>query len=409
MAYQSLLARKRGWLAAAALVLLPISTTGPATTYPAADSQASPAVQARWSEQDLTQLIAAIRGAEDEGLNPADYDLAALRRGVESRQGPSLDLIADAAAMRLANDFLFGRVTPDADMQWMIARPNWERDQLGERVRRALEAGDLVSFYRGLLPQDERYQAMRDMLAQTHDGAMRDRLRVNMERWRWMPRNLSADHIYVNVPSYRLDIVEGRQPVSSYDVVVGAPDTPTPQMISPTSSMVVNPSWYVPASIIKSSNLYPGKKGYVFKARGSGQWQVIQPPGPRNALGRIKFNLVNDQAIYLHDTPAKAAFKKQERALSHGCIRVSNIDQLAAELMTREGGDPVALEEALATNQTQTLRLPRQWPVYLVYFTMDRDGTGALTSYGDPYGYDEEVLARLDGNRASREMVVASR
>ena len=122
----------------------------------------------------------------------------------------------------------------------------------------------------------------------------------------------------------------------------------------------------------------------------------MQPPGPRNALGKIKFNLDNDQAIYLHDTNAKSAFTRDDRALSHGCIRVKDIDQLATELMG-EGGDDAALEEALAGTQTATLHLPQTWPVFIVYFTADTDENGGLVSYRDAYGYDAKVLAALDG------------
>jgi murein L,D-transpeptidase YcbB/YkuD len=124
---------------------------------------------------------------------------------------------------------------------------------------------------------------------------------------------------------------------------------------------------------------------------------VVQPPGPRNALGRIKFNLNNDQAIFMHDTNARTSFNRAQRALSHGCVRVKDIDQLAAELMSQGAGDPATLEEALASAQTATLDLPRTWPVYIVYFTADADDSGDVVTYGDPYGYDSRVLATLDG------------
>jgi murein L,D-transpeptidase YcbB/YkuD len=219
-----------------------------------------------------------------------------------------------------------------------------------------------------------------------------------MERWRWMPRALGEDYLYVNVPSYQLQVVDGGISIASYDVVVGAKNTPTPMLASPTSSLVVNPWWNVPASIVKSSNLRPGKGDYIFKASAGGGYAVRQPPGPRNALGKIKFNLSNDQAIYLHDTPGKSAFRRTQRALSHGCIRVKDIDQLAARLMGEDGGD------------TAPLRLPRTWQVYIVYFTLDGDNAGSLTSYSDPYGYDATILARLDGRSVgSRGTEVAVR
>ena len=129
----------------------------------------------------------------------------------------------------------------------------------------------------------------------------------------------------------------------------------------------------------------------------------MQPPGPRNALGKIKFNLDNNQAIYLHDTNAKSAFNRDDRALSHGCVRVKDIDQLATELM-EQGGDDAALEEAMARTETATLHLPQTWPVYIVYFTADTDENVDIVTYRDTYGYDAKVLAALDG----RPLEVAS-
>jgi murein L,D-transpeptidase YcbB/YkuD len=211
-----------------------------------------------------------------------------------------------------------------------------------------------------------------------------------------MPRSIAANYLYVNVPSYTLRVIRDGIQLSSYDVVVGAKSTPTPQMVSPTGSLVVNPAWYVPASIVRKSGLRPGRGGFVARRLGDGSIGVMQPPGPRNALGKIKFNLDNDQAIYLHDTNAKSAFDRTDRALSHGCVRVKDIDQLATELMG-EGGDDAALEEALAGDATETVQLPQTWPVYIVYFTADTDESGALVTYRDIYGYDAKVLAALDG------------
>jgi L,D-transpeptidase YcbB len=386
-----------------------LSCPAVATSPDAAIEQAAPAPSARWDNGALRQLVKAIEQADREGLDPQAYNLAALRSALNDGPGATRDILAEAAALRLANDYYFGRVTDRTVMQWMITRPDYERAQLPERLRRALAGGEIDRFYASLLPDNKRYEALREALASESDPALRDRIRVNMERWRWMPRTISDDHIYVNVPSYRLDVVEGGSVLSSYDVVVGAKATPTPLMVSPANSLVVNPPWYVPASIVKSSNIRAGRGGYYAKPLAGGGYAVVQPPGPRNALGRIKVNLVNDQAIFLHDTPTKSAFKRDARALSHGCIRVSDIDRLASELMAREGGDATALEEALSGSSTRQLPLPRQWPVYLVYFTMDLDADGALVSYPDPYDYDAAMLARLGSTQPiAGGMTVAS-
>ncbi len=386
--------RKLGLLAAMGLALL-VPGSLLLAQPPMADSTPA-SVPAHWPMRAARELIAVIEASRDEGLHPADYDLAALKRAVAGGEGAALDALATASALSLAHDYYFGRVSDRSSMQWMIVRSPYEAAQLTTRLRSAIESGSPRDFFQALLPSDQRYAALRTALAESQSGPQRDRLRANMERWRWMPRAIAANYLYVNVPSYKLRVVHDGIPLSSYDVVVGAKGTPTPQIVSPTASFVVNPAWYVPASIARKSGLRAGRGGFVARRLADGSVTVMQPPGPRNALGRIKFNLDNDQAIYLHDTNAKSAFSREERALSHGCVRVKDIDQLAAELMG-QSGDAVALEEALASNQTATLHLPQPWPVYIVYFTVDTDETGDLLTYRDPYGYDAQVLAALDG------------
>lgn len=379
-------------LAAAAVALLAPSTPAMAQE-PAAIAAPTPA---HWNAAAVRELIAAIEESRNEGLRPADYDLAGLKRVAAGGDGAALDALATASALSLAHDYYLGRMTDRSSMGWMIERSPYEAVQIPSHLQAAIDGHKLHAFFQALLPSDPRYAALRDALADAPAGAERDRIRVNMERWRWMPRTVSANYLYVNVPSYRLRVIQDGVQLSSYDVVVGAKSTPTPQMVTPTGSFVVNPAWYVPASIVKKSGLRPGRGGFVGRRLGDGSVGVMQPPGPRNALGKIKFNLENDQAIYLHDTNAKSAFTRDERALSHGCVRVKDIDQLATELM-EQGGDDAALEEAMAGSRTATLHLPQTWPVYIVYFTADTDDSGTLVTYRDTYGYDAKVLAALDG------------
>jgi murein L,D-transpeptidase YcbB/YkuD len=381
------------WLAATALsCLAPVSAVS-ASDVAIGSAQAG----THWTRAAAHDLIAVVEDSRAEGLRPADYDLASLKHAAADGEGAALDALATRSALTLAHDYYFGRVSDRSDMQWMIERSPYEATQIPARLQAALDEGKIHEFFAALLPSDPHYQALRSALADASPGAARDKLRVNMERWRWMPRSIATSYLYVNVPSYKLRVVEDGVQLSSYDVVVGAKDTPTPQMVSPTGSFVVNPAWYVPASIVRKSGLRAGRGGFTGRRNTDGSYTVMQPPGPRNALGRIKFNLDNDQAIYLHDTNAKAAFDRDQRALSHGCVRVKDIDQLAAELMSHGQGDPATLEEALAGTQTATVRLPQTWPVYIVYFTADADGSGDVTTYGDPYGYDAKVLAALDG------------
>ena len=121
-----------------------------------------------------------------------------------------------------------------------------------------------------------------------------------------------------------------------------------------------------------------------------------QPPGPRNALGRVKIDLPNPHAIYLHDTPAKAYFEKTSRAYSHGCIRVADAERLAAELVKLDSGSDAAVAQGLKTYRTQTLKLREARPVWLVYFTVDVGADGKLELLDDPYNRDTRLIAQLE-------------
>ena len=403
---RSILFLVSGLLASVAIGYEPAAAQDAAPAAPVA--VASQSIAVRWNRADAETLVAAIDAAADEGLRPEDYHPAALRRALDGGEGAALDAAAEASAIALAHDYLLGHVADRESFDWHI-RPSADAESaLPAQLDAAVAAGRLRPFLAALLPADPRYAALREALRSANDPALRAQIRANMERWRWMPRALGASYLYVNVPSYRLQVVDNDMVQSTWTVVVGAPDTPTPALASDTSSLVVNPWWNVPQSIVKKSGLRPGHAGFIFKAAAGGQWQVRQPPGPRNSLGRIKFNLVNDQAIYLHDTPAKALFARSQRALSHGCIRVKNIDALASALVATDGVPDPRFDDALAGDKTQTVRLARTWPVYLVYFTVDQDAAGKMIRYGDPYGRDAALAARLDGEPLGASLTVAS-
>lgn len=394
---------------ATALTIVTVATTVPLFSVAAAEPQTqavlavSACANCAWTRSSVDALVTEISAAQNEGLDPSACDAAGLRALAEST-GPSalLDREADAAALTLARHYLFGRVVERARQSWFIARTDDNPAALAKGLQTALASGKLQPWLRTLLPTDPRYQALRTaynaMPATDLEG--RDRVRVNLERWRWMPRNLGANHIFVNVPSYTLAVVDGGVAVSSYDVVVGAPSTPTPQISAQARSVVVNPSWNVPPSIIRSSNMHVGKPGFITTERG-GAVAFTQPPGPRNALGRIKIDMPNPDAIYLHDTQAKALFERPSRAFSHGCIRVKDITRLASELVQRDAGDTRRVTAALRGYQTTPVALHTVRPVYIVYFTIEVGANGQIVRHEDPYGRDARLnttLAKLDGH-----------
>lgn len=352
----------------------------------------------RWSEADVSQLLDAIKTSASEGLNPIEYDAAAIRAAATSGDPVKLDSAADAAIARLSRDYQFGRVTDKAGFQWYIDRPAADTQVLAEGLEAALRDDRVGPWLQSLLPQTRHYAATRVGYLAATDKATKDRMRANMERWRWMPRTLGTDYVYVNVPTYRLWLVEGGKIVHQHDVIVGAKKTPTPQLSYPAGNIVVNPSWYVPASIVKEAGLRPGSKGYEAKQAADGSWSFRQPPGRTNSLGRVKINLPNPHAIYLHDTPAKGLFLKKQRALSHGCIRVRDVNVLA-ERMARPATP--AFQAAYRQNSTRTIQLAKPWPVHIVYFTVEADPDGKLLTLPDPYGRDAQVVAALDAPRVA--------
>ncbi|MCC2981050.1 L,D-transpeptidase family protein [Sphingomonas sp. IC4-52] len=217
---------------------------------------------------------------------------------------------------------------------------------------------------------------------------------VNMERLRWLERTPPTTRIDVNVAAARLSYWRDGKLVDSRRVVVGEPDTETPQLGSPMFRLVANPTWTVPRSIQEKEI---AKKGPGYLKANNMVWKdgwIVQEPGPKNSLGLVKFDMQNDHAIYLHDTPAKPLFAMVQRARSHGCVRVEDALGFAAMLAEQEG----VLDEwnkARATGKETFVKLPRQIPVRLLYQTVLFDDSGAPIVRNDPYGWNDRVSEAL--------------
>ncbi|WP_448950724.1 L,D-transpeptidase family protein [Labrys neptuniae] len=225
---------------------------------------------------------------------------------------------------------------------------------------------------------------------------------ANMERWRWLPHDMGLTNVFVNVPEYKVWFT--KDGVLSYEarVVVGKANTPTPIFSDTMSFVVVNPSWNVPQSIIKKEYLpklaqdpgYLERRGYEVTYVG-GQMQVRQPPGERNALGFIKFMFPNNFSVYLHDTPQRNLFSRDERAFSHGCVRVDNPYKFAELVMGADNGWTEDRVRSLQGGEEQRIDLKEKIPVHIAYFTAYVDGDGQLQRLDDVYGYDRKVISAL--------------
>lgn len=225
---------------------------------------------------------------------------------------------------------------------------------------------------------------------------------ANMERWRWLPENLGERHILVNVPEFRLQLVDGGKVAHEARVIVGKEQSQTPIFSEDMKYLVVNPSWTIPPSIMKKEILpalasdpdYAARKGYKIIRRGD-RIMVQQPPGERNALGFLKFMFPNQHAVYLHDTPNRNLFSASRRAFSHGCVRVDKPFELAEAVMGEGGKWTEEKLRALIGKGERTVYLPKPLPVHLAYFTLAVDEKGALKSFPDLYGLDQKVRTAL--------------
>jgi murein L,D-transpeptidase YcbB/YkuD len=200
--------------------------------------------------------------------------------------------------------------------------------------------------------------------------------------------------VIVNVPAYTVALVQGGQTLNRRRAVAGALKTPTPQLNALITGAIFNPWWEVPTSI---SHEVKGKKGYVAVPMGDGGVRYRQPPGPRNALGRMKLVMGNPYAIYLHDTNAKNLFNVQARAYSHGCIRTEDAVGFAETLLQGTEWDHEKIYGTIASGKSVQANLATPIPVYIVYFTIAStpDSPGYF-SYKDMYGRDKPALAALE-------------
>jgi len=244
---------------------------------------------------------------------------------------------------------------------------------------------------------------------------------ANMERWRWMPRDLGTFHIIANIPEYSVRVVDNGKVIHTTRSVVGKVTNQTPIFSDAMESIVVNPSWNVPASITMKEMLpavrrdpsYMTRKGYQVLANVDGKYRPVdpqmvdwsnvnarqimirQPPGDDNALGNVKFLFPNEHSVYLHDTPSKSFFKRDVRALSHGCVRVQDPLEFADVLLAHQGGWSPQRLRKMVGGKEKWINLPNRIPIHLTYFTAFVDDDGVVQTRPDIYGYNARVEKAL--------------
>jgi murein L,D-transpeptidase YcbB/YkuD len=245
------------------------------------------------------------------------------------------------------------------------------------------------------------------------NGPRRDRdadiIIANMERWRWMPRDLGRTYVMVNIPDYSLRVVRDDKLVWKTKIVVGKPNLATPITSAEMKFITINPTWNVPPSIIQNEYL-PAlaqdpqaleRIGLKIAQNPDGTVRIWQPPGDKNALGRIRFNFPNKFLVYQHDTPDKHLFAHDKRAYSHGCMRVQDPlkygEVLLSLVMPQENYTQERLRKMFGGAEIN-INFPTTIPVHLTYQTAFVDDDGKLVIREDVYGRDARVLAALHGS-----------
>jgi len=247
-------------------------------------------------------------------------------------------------------------------------------------------------------------------------------LKVNMERFRWLPSQMTEKHIIVNIANFKLDLIVGADTLISMRAVVGKETKRTPVFNESMTYIVFSPAWTVPNTILKEEVIPQLLKGpgYLIKKnmklfRNDGtelaysdvDWSKIsesnfpymvrQGPGPGNALGRVKFMFPNDYNVYIHDTPSRSFFARDARAVSHGCIRVEDPFDLAVLLLSDEPEwSPDNIRTAMQQTKEQTVLLKVPVDVMVVYLTAWTDGKDRIQFRNDVYNNDEKVLVALN-------------
>jgi murein L,D-transpeptidase YcbB/YkuD len=237
-----------------------------------------------------------------------------------------------------------------------------------------------------------------------------DTIVANMERWRWIPRDLGNAHVMLNIPNYTLRVMNNGKEIWTTRVVVGKPSTATPLLTETMKFITVNPTWNVPPSIVRNEYLPalaqdPGvlaRMGLKVVNNRDGSVHIYQPPGDNNALGRIRFNFPNRFLVYQHDTPDKHMFAHDRRAYSHGCMRVQDPAKYAEVLLS------IALPNAGYTEKRirsmygaaeQNINFPTPIPVHITYQTAFVDDAGELQVRPDIYNIDTKTRNLIRSER----------
>jgi murein L,D-transpeptidase YcbB/YkuD len=375
--------------------------------------------------QAFADMVSELRYSTKHGLDPDDYAVAEFEqlrqesgerfRGTQFEPAvvPELDAKLTYAYLHYAADLLAWGARPRQVYANWLVEP--KEEDLAARLAEALQSAAIRESLESLAPVHPQYRGLQAALVRELENpeGHEDRLKMNLERWRWAPRDLGDRYVLINVPAYQMQVIEGEKPVLGMRVIVGAPDTPTPLFSDEMTYVVFSPYWNIPESILTEETLprlardpdylrrnnleAVGTGGEVVDPEGI-DWsdesalegiRLRQAPGPENALGLVKFIFPNHFSIYLHDTPGDRLFFRDARALSHGCIRVENPVGLAEYVLRdRPEWTRQKIAAAMGAEREQAITLKNRLPVHIGYWTAWVDADGSVIYTDDPYEID---------------------
>jgi murein L,D-transpeptidase YcbB/YkuD len=364
-------------------------------------------------------LLNAVSRAGDHGLDPELFHVSLLRQG-DIYSPLDRELLLSDAFLTYAHALARGAVPVERRKDEEALTP--EPIDVAAVLDAAIDRPDPAIVIEALAPATPTYRALRQALqkyrsgaptgAPSGDKATTDRLRkivVNLERQRWLPRSLPADRVWVNVADERLVFYRADRPVFVTRVVVGedVEHNQSPEFRATIDASFFNPPWVIPSDIATAEILpkinhdpnYLTRNNMVMLANG----EVEQLPGPDAGLGLIMFDMPNRFDVYLHDTPDKYIFSRDNRRISHGCIRVQNPIEFAALLM-QESIDTI--DQGIAAGGTTRNNLPTPIPVFVVYQTAFVDADGALQFSPDFYKRDAEIWRQMQKGAEGRNPAV---
>ena len=387
-----------------------------------------------WSDQGRVSAkaqaaIAVLAASDAVGLDPTDYrvalpDLTGTDAPATAQVLLRFDLALSAKVLTYVLDATRGRIDPNRLSGYHdLPRKNVD---LVEALAAIAQSSDVAAQLTQRNPENAQFRALVAELAKQREGKPETiaKLRIAMEQLRWLPSSLGTRYVFLNQPAFEVTYVNGSDPPLTMRAVIGKPNSQTYFFTDRIKEVIYNPYWSVPRSIVINEMLpklwrnpsYLDRLGYeVSNSRGrqvasnAVDWAAVatneagidvrQPPGPRNALGRLKIDFPNKHAIYMHDTPQKHLFAREQRAFSHGCVRLQHPREMAAALL---GIGLADIDRKIARGETQTERVRADIPVYLAYFTAWPDAQGNVRYYKDVYGRDAHLAQAIAKTSAVR-------